>query len=166
VFLAYASQSGHALIDRALYLPRSWTDDRDRCQQAGIPDGVEFISKPRQAQAMISRAIQGGVPFGWFTGDEVYGQAKWLQTWLEENGGASTRPASAITGDEATPSHKCGHALPPPRAQWNACPVPGPAVSVTALRSPCFPAVSPTSAPSLTSRKSLAIPPQRWNVYA
>jgi len=72
--------------DRELYLPRSWTDDRDRCQQAGIPGGVEFISKPRQAQAMISRAIQGGVPFGWFTGDEVYGQAKWLQAWLEENG--------------------------------------------------------------------------------
>jgi SRSO17 transposase len=83
VFLAYASVHGHALIDRELYLPRSWADDRDRCRAAGIPDQVEFITKPRQAQAMISRAIEAGVPFAWFTADETYGQAKYLQTWLE-----------------------------------------------------------------------------------
>jgi SRSO17 transposase len=83
MFLAYASVHGHALIDRELYLPRSWADDRDRCRAAGIPDQVEFITKPRQAQAMISRAIEAGVPFAWFTADETYGQAKYLQTWLE-----------------------------------------------------------------------------------
>jgi SRSO17 transposase len=86
VFLAYASRHGHALIDRELYLPQSWTDDRDRCRAAGIPQEVEFATKPRQAQAMIARAIEAGVPFGWFTGDEVYGQAKWLQDWLQERG--------------------------------------------------------------------------------
>ena len=74
---------GHALIDRELYLPRSWTDDRDRCRAAGIPDEVEFTTKPRQAQAMISRAIEAGVPFAWVTADETYGQAKYLQAWLE-----------------------------------------------------------------------------------
>ena len=82
-FLAYASVHGHALIDRELYLPQSWTDDRDRCRAAGIPDQVEFTTKPRQAQAMISRAIEAGVPFAWFTADETYGQAKYLQAWLE-----------------------------------------------------------------------------------
>jgi SRSO17 transposase len=83
-FLAYASVHGHALIDRELYLPQSWADDRDRCRAAGIPDEVEFATKPRQAQAMIARAIAAGVPFAWFTADEAYGQAKYLQAWLEE----------------------------------------------------------------------------------
>src|SRR5215813_8201389 len=48
VFLAYASVHGQALIDRELYLPQSWTNDRDRCRDAGIPDSVEFATKPRQ----------------------------------------------------------------------------------------------------------------------
>ena len=86
VFLAYASARGHALAGRELYLPKSWTDDRDRCQAAGIPQKTEFATKPRLAQAMISRALAAGVPFAWFTADEAYGQAKWLQAWLEERG--------------------------------------------------------------------------------
>jgi SRSO17 transposase len=45
---------------------------------------VEFTTKPRQAQAMISRAIDAGVPFAWFTADEAYGQAKYLRAWLED----------------------------------------------------------------------------------
>jgi SRSO17 transposase len=39
--------------------------------------------RPQLAQAMISRALEAGVPFSWFTADEAYGQAKWLQAWLE-----------------------------------------------------------------------------------
>jgi SRSO17 transposase len=84
VFLAYASSRGHALIDRELYLPQSWTDDRQRCRAAGIPDEVAFATKPRQAQAMIARALEARVPFRWFTADEIYGQAKYLRTWLED----------------------------------------------------------------------------------
>jgi SRSO17 transposase len=82
-FLAYASASGHALIDRELYLPASWTDDRDRCRAAGVPDEVGFVTKPQQAQSMIDRAVQAGVPFAWVTGDEAYGQARYLRDWLE-----------------------------------------------------------------------------------
>ena len=84
VFLAYASPRGHALIDRDLYLPQSWADDGDRRRAAGITATVEFTTKPRQAQAMISRALEADVPVAWFTADEVYGQAKYLQAWLEE----------------------------------------------------------------------------------
>jgi SRSO17 transposase len=84
VFLAYASPHGHALIDRELYLPQSWAGNRDRCQAAGIPDEIEFATKPRLAQAMLGRALAAGVPFAWFTADEVYGQAKYLHAWLEE----------------------------------------------------------------------------------
>lgn len=87
-FLAYASDRGHALIDRELYLPVSWTDDRGRCRAAGIGDEVEFATKPRQAMAMIGRAIAAGVPFGWVTGDEAYGQVKYLRVWLEDQDAA------------------------------------------------------------------------------
>jgi SRSO17 transposase len=83
-FLAYASVHGHALIDRELYLPRSWAEDPGRRRAAGIPEEAVFTTKPRQAQAMISRAIAAGVPFAWVTADETYGQAKYLQAWLED----------------------------------------------------------------------------------
>ena len=71
------------LAHRELYLPQSWADDRDRCRAAGVPEEVEFTTKPRQAQMIISRAIAAGVPFAWVTADETYGQAKYLQAWLE-----------------------------------------------------------------------------------
>ncbi len=45
VFLAYTSPAGHALIDRELYLPASWTSDPDRCTAAGIRDKVKFATK-------------------------------------------------------------------------------------------------------------------------
>nr|WP_189329765.1 IS701 family transposase [Actinoplanes ianthinogenes] len=84
VSLAYVGGHGHALIDRALYLPKSWTDDRDRCRRAGIGDDVEFATKPRIAMTMLQRAIDAAVPFGWVADDEVYGQVPYLRTWLEE----------------------------------------------------------------------------------
>jgi SRSO17 transposase len=87
-FLAYASRHGHALIDRELYVPESWTDDRERCRAAGIPDEVEFATKPRQLMAMLARAIEAGVPFTWVTADEVYGQAGYLRDWLENRDAA------------------------------------------------------------------------------
>jgi len=84
VFLAYASSRGHALIDRELYIPRSWAEDRGRCAAAGIPEDIEFATKAQLAQAMLQRALDAGVPFAWFTADEVYGQAKYLRRWLED----------------------------------------------------------------------------------
>jgi len=82
-FLCYASRKGRALIDRELYLPVSWTNDRERCRAAAIPDDVEFATKPVHARMMLERAIAAGVPFAWFTADEAYGQNPGLRTWLE-----------------------------------------------------------------------------------
>ena len=45
---------------------------------------MEFATKPQLAQAMLGRAMDAGVPFAWFTADEAYGQAKYLQAWLED----------------------------------------------------------------------------------
>jgi SRSO17 transposase len=73
VFAAYASRHGHAFIDRALYLPKAWTDDPARLAAAHVPQEIGFATKPRQAGRMIGRAIAAGVPFAWVAGDSVYG---------------------------------------------------------------------------------------------
>ncbi len=52
VFLSYASPKGHTLLDRELYLPKSWTQDPARCQQADVPPDVGFATKPELAARM------------------------------------------------------------------------------------------------------------------
>lgn len=83
VFLAYAGTRGRALLDRELYLPQVWAQDRERRMEAGVPEDVVFRTKPQLARLMLERALQAGVPFGWFTGDEVYGSDRKLRLWLE-----------------------------------------------------------------------------------
>src|SRR6478609_509632 len=73
VLAAYVSRHGHALIDRALYLPEAWTDDPARLAAAHVPPGITFATKPRLALAMIERAIAAEVPFAWVAADSVYG---------------------------------------------------------------------------------------------
>ncbi|MFI6511922.1 IS701 family transposase [Streptosporangium sp. NPDC050855] len=86
VFLACASTRGRALIDRELYPPREWTDDRPRCRAAGIGDEIAFATRPALARTMIERAVAAGVPFGWVTADEVYGQDSKFRLWPESAG--------------------------------------------------------------------------------
>ncbi len=83
VFLAYASPKGTTFLDRALYLPESWTSDRPRCRKVGVPDEVEFATKPELAQQMLRRAVEAGVAAAWVTGDSVYGGHSGLRNWLE-----------------------------------------------------------------------------------
>jgi SRSO17 transposase len=73
VFAAYVSRHGHAFIDRALYLPKSWTSDPARMAAAHVPEGTGFATKPAIALTMIERALATGVPFGWVAADSVYG---------------------------------------------------------------------------------------------
>jgi SRSO17 transposase len=83
VFLTYVSGTGRALIDRELYLPASWTADRDRCGEAGIGEEVGFATKPELARLMLQRARDAGVVFGWFAADETYGDNPGLRVYLE-----------------------------------------------------------------------------------
>jgi len=85
VFLTYVSVQGRALIDRELYLPASWTNDRERCEEAGVGVEVEFATKPVLAQRMLARVLDAGVEVGWFTADEAYGDNPGLREWLENN---------------------------------------------------------------------------------
>ena len=86
VFLTYTTAVGHTVIDREVYLPRSWTDDPARCAAAGVPADTPFATKPALATRMITRALDAGVPAGWVAGDEVYGNDPGLRTALENRG--------------------------------------------------------------------------------
>jgi len=88
VFLAYASKHGAAFVDRALYLPRAWTDDPERCRAAGIPKAVGFATKLTLAQRMLARALAADVPAAWVTADSAYGRSHAFRRWLEEQGRA------------------------------------------------------------------------------
>lgn len=63
--MTYASRHGHTLIDRRVYLPESWTSDRRRCEQAGVPDDVEFATRSQLAADMITAAVAAQVPARW-----------------------------------------------------------------------------------------------------
>ena len=86
VYLAYAAAAGSAFLDRALYLPRSWTSDPDRCRAAGVPQDTAFATKPALARQMITQTLDAGTPAAWVTADEVYGQDPALRVELARRG--------------------------------------------------------------------------------
>lgn len=74
-----------AFLDRELYLPKSWTEDARRRQEAGIPDEVTLKTKGRLAQEMLARAFTLAKP-AWVVGDSIYGSDRRLRLFLEEQG--------------------------------------------------------------------------------
>jgi SRSO17 transposase len=103
VYLTYAAPRGHALIDRALYLPKSWTEDTGRCTDAGIPqDKQVFATKPTLAAALIERAIDAQVPAAWVAGDEVYGADPRLRAGIRGHG---LGYVLAIAANRRVPTH-------------------------------------------------------------
>jgi SRSO17 transposase len=117
VYLTYAGRGGHALIDRELYLPRSWISDPGRRRAAGVPGQVAFATKPALARRMIARALDGGVPAGWVTGDEVYGADPGLRADLEKRRAsyvlAVAKDHHAATGVGALRADALAARLPP-----------------------------------------------------
>ena len=86
VFLAYASEKGAAFVDRALYLPRAWTNAPARRAQARVPERVVFRNKVRLAEEMLERAFAAGVPARWVAADSFYGRSHAFREWLEDRG--------------------------------------------------------------------------------
>lgn len=86
VFAAYATSRGRALVDRELYLPKSWTKDRERCRAAKIPEDRDFATKGDLARAIVARCLGGGLPAAWVTADEAYGQDWTFRRLLEQLG--------------------------------------------------------------------------------
>jgi SRSO17 transposase len=97
VFLAYATDLGQTLLDRELYLPKEWTEDRERCRRSGIPDQRAVSTKPALAQQMLERSFDAGVVLGWVSGDSVYGDDRKLRGWLE---GRKQAYVLAVSSDE------------------------------------------------------------------
>ena len=83
VLVGYASPLGQLLLDRARYWPAAWTQDRERCRQAGIPAARGVATTPQLARQLRARALGSGVPAHWVTGDGVYGHDRRLRLWLE-----------------------------------------------------------------------------------
>jgi SRSO17 transposase len=143
VFLAYAGPKGRALVDRELYLPKSWTEDRDRCREAGVPDDVQFAAKPELARLMLGRALDAGLPGAWVTADEAYGRDGKFRDWLEQRrigyvvavassqavrGDAGTSRADVLAAhapDQAWKRRSCGDGSKGPRVfDWAAATLP------------------------------------------
>jgi SRSO17 transposase len=118
VYLADATDAGHALVDRDLYLPQGWIDDPARCQAAGVPAQVGFATKPELARVMLQRALDAGVPAGWVTADEVYGGTSALRSWLEARqltyvlAVKCTEPLPSASGPPAPAGWLAGHVPP------------------------------------------------------
>jgi SRSO17 transposase len=87
VFLAYVSEQGHALVDKRLYLPREWTDDPDRCREAGVPEDIAYQSTAELGFSMLQQARTAGHLAGhWVTADEAYGKVPTLRDDLDSAG--------------------------------------------------------------------------------
>ncbi|MGW3747324.1 IS701 family transposase [Streptomyces sp. NPDC005146] len=86
VYAVWATRRGAAFVDRELYVPASWTDDPARCQAAGLPDALEFATKPALALGMVERALAAGARPDWVAADEVYGNNSHLRDALEDLG--------------------------------------------------------------------------------
>ena len=77
MFLAYVSPLGRALVDKRLYLPESWTSDKDRCAAAGVPEERRgYRSKTELALEMLQRAVERGhLRAGWVAADDAFGMS-------------------------------------------------------------------------------------------
>ncbi len=87
--MAYASEAGHTLLDRRLYLPQAWFDEahRARWRKCGIPRDVTFQTTPEWGAEMIDAVMEAGVvPFQWVTMDEGYGRAPHLLDRIHAHG--------------------------------------------------------------------------------
>jgi SRSO17 transposase len=143
VFAAYASAQGRALVDRELYLSKSWTEDHDRCRTARIPEDKSFATKPELARAMVRWALDSALPIAWVTADAAYGQEWHFRRMLEEAGvgyvlavpksqqvtspAGSWRIDHVLTGApaEAWERMSCGNGAKGPRVyDWAAAKIP------------------------------------------
>ncbi len=102
VFLAYASRRGQGFIDRELYLPEEWTGDKERREQAGVPEGVGMRTKPELAKEMLRRALEAGVKASWVVADSVYGDTRRLGMFSRRGSNPMCWPSRA--------RHTCGPA--------------------------------------------------------
>ncbi len=121
VYLTYASPIGHALVDNALYMPKSWMDGPERREAAGAPADLTFATKPELARKMIEKALDAGTQARWVTGDEVYGGNPSLRAALAGRGAGYVLAAarSEMITTKAGPKKAIDLAVTLPKRAWN-----------------------------------------------
>lgn len=83
VFLAYKSSLGHALIDRAIYMPKEWLDDPARRREAKVPDHILFATKPELGLRALAHAVEIGIKAKWAAADQIYGNDHRIRRYCE-----------------------------------------------------------------------------------
>ena len=96
-FLTYCSRHGYTFLDRRLYLPEEWCQDRERRRGARVPDEVVFRTKSQLAIQMLEHAWVRGVPMKWVTADEIYGDDTRLRDRVAQVGKRYVLAVSAST---------------------------------------------------------------------
>jgi SRSO17 transposase len=82
----YSTDRGHALIGASIYVPVEHCDDPAIRQRMGIPDDLEFRTKPQLGADLLIDAVAAGVRVDWCTGDAVYGRDRALREACEQRG--------------------------------------------------------------------------------
>jgi SRSO17 transposase len=74
VYLGYVSSKGHALVDTELYLPKEWTDDKERMKRAGVPKHRQrYRTRHEICLELLDRRGEQ-LPHSWITGDDEMGR--------------------------------------------------------------------------------------------
>jgi SRSO17 transposase len=87
VFLGYVSPKGHAFLDRCLYLPKAWCEDKERLLAAKIPEAAQqFKTKPQLALELLARSWSEDIPMQWVVADTTYGNSPGLRQAIAKQG--------------------------------------------------------------------------------
>jgi SRSO17 transposase len=84
VFSAYVTAGEACWVDFDIYMPQRWADDPARRADAGVPEDLQFATKPELAAAQLRRLAAAGLRFAWVAADEVYGRSSTLRATCTE----------------------------------------------------------------------------------
>ena len=83
VYMGYVSSREHALVDTRLYLGKTWTQDRARCERAGVPQHIRHRTRHQLCLEMLA-AHGDHLPHRWIAGDDEMGRPYWFRRRLHE----------------------------------------------------------------------------------
>lgn len=117
IFMGYVSALEHTLVDTRLYLPKEWTNDRKRCEKAGIPKDVRHRTRHQLCLDMLAKHGET-LPHAWITGDDEMGRPYWFRRRLDKLGERYLLavPSNTQVRDlQVDPPQYWGHGRPPKR---------------------------------------------------
>jgi SRSO17 transposase len=122
VFCAYVSAAGQVWVDFDVYMPARWAQDQARRQAAGIPDDLQFATKPELAMRQLDRLTAAGLPAKWVAFDEVYGRSEALRKQAAAAGLAYAAIIPCDTWSPPPPARRPARTRPWPTRCSNAAP--------------------------------------------